>query len=135
MLGERNSPGVRVVIAMKRIILGAALTAAAALSVQAGDIKDGEYVGTGDGYDLSLTVNGGTAKIVSSLYRQCSGVGTGPIDQVADGRWRIILTEHGACLVDVRRTADGYELSPIDGGSCASYSGFACGFGGVVSAR
>jgi hypothetical protein len=135
VLGERDGPRVRVVAAVKRIILGAAFVATAALSAQAASIKDGKYTGTGDGPELSLKIKDETATIATTVYRQCSGGGTGQISEVAEGRWRITLTEHGACLVDVRRTADGYELSPIEGGSCEAYSGFACGLGGTVSAQ
>lgn len=60
---------------MKRIILGVVFVAGSVMAVQAADLDNGEYTGSGDGYDLTLTVRGNVAEITSIAYRQCSGAG------------------------------------------------------------
>lgn len=118
---------------MNQIILGAALLTISALSAQAAGLANGKYTGLGDGSELTLTVTNGTAKIVTTAYRQCSGGGTGSISQVGNGHWQITMTEHGQCVVDVRTSGDSYVLEEDHTGECWQYSGQACSMSGTVS--
>ena len=120
-------------MSMKRNILAVALVVASALAVRAADLADGEYTGTGDGYDLTLKVSGDTAEITSTLYRKCSGGGTGQLSKLADGRWLITMTESGQCLVDVTWNNGSYLVEGRQGGECWQYSGQACSMSGSVS--
>jgi hypothetical protein len=132
VLGEPDRQGVCVVM-MKRIILGSVFVAGSVMAAQAEDLANGEYTGSGDGYDLTLTVRGNVAEITSTAYRQCSGGGTGQFSSIAEGRWMITMTEHGQCLVDVTLNNGALLLEPRLDGECWQYSGQACGLAGAVS--
>lgn len=112
--------------------MAAALVAVSALGAHASDLPEGEYSGLGDGTRMTMTVSGGSAKILMA-GSGCVGAGTGAVSAVANDRWLITMTQHGQCLVDLELTPDGYDITARSGGSCASYGGQACGFYGLLT--
>lgn len=132
MLGQPDCARVRVVI---RVVIAAAALATIGTAAQAQGLPDGEYSGTGDGTQVSLTVRGETAEVRSTVRGQCSGHGTGRLSTVAEGQWRVTMTESGLCTVNIRSTSNGFEMEPDYATDCQNYSGQSCGFYGVVTAN
>lgn len=134
-LGMLSRDGACWVNAGARICAWAAGTGPAAkpVAVRGAGIPEGTYQGPGDGYDLTMTVSSGAARIVSVATRQCSGDMFGPVSQVSEGVWNVSASEYGRCVVQVRTAGGGYELAPDPSTDCQAYAGAACGFYGTVS--
>ncbi len=50
----------------------------------------------------------------------------------ANEQWRVVMNEHGACTVNIRKTGTVYKVEEDASGECAAYRGVTCPMSGMV---
>jgi hypothetical protein len=117
-----------------KTILSIALAAGLPLAAFGDAIPNGTYTGRGDGSTVSRPVNGSAATSTTAQPGHCSGGGAGRLEDAGNERWRVVMSEYGACTVNIRKAGAGYDLEEEASGQCSAYHGATCHMIGTVQA-